>query len=956
MRKLFIIFTIAFSLLLFGCQNDNSNNTHIDLDEASKQIELPTETTKDLDLFTSFEFEGTTLSVTWWSNNELYIKTNGQITRPSFEVGDVSVTLKARISNNIETKVLEFIVVVVALDEVIEEPELIYFDVLFLVDDTEFNKQNILKDSLAQKPTNPTKDGYVFYGWYLDKEFENSFNFNTPITSDLTLYAKLVMQDEGLFNEDFEKYSSLDELVNVWDVKNQDAFLFETNNTKLLKATETTEEATLTKDFDQLGFGRYILVYDFTQGAGGASFTIELTTDSKRVFTVGANRSNRFTYRNGDGAETAVPKSQLSVSPNLKYQALIVIDTNQSKYKYFVKIVDELIEITPKGGIDFMIDGPLNGIKIRTVGTTTKVQEPYVYLDNMFIELSGDFADTKSPHDPEEPINWPTRIQEIIDDISFYTYSVKYNLSLPTNVDGVTLTWESSNQEVLSNQGVVTRGSEDVVVTLKVVASIYNFEDQKEFEFIILKTQEEKVFEITDYDVLGFAEGKVSIPNISEDDPSYYKVSNEIEFLDAIKAENNSKNGTHAARIIEITADLNLGYEEVIKKYPQVADDYRSIFQTHNTPSLHPILIESGISKIRLENRNGSNAKYNEGLMIFSKNKNTIKHATFSVKRAKNIIIRNLKFDELWEWDESGNYDNKDWDYFTVESTSGIWFDHIELGKAYDGLIDFKYGTPAVDGATFTNLHFNFQPNAFIKAQLLHFENNGGSSKYQKLRTAGMSIDEITKLVSFQKKGFLLGGSAFKSNITELTIANSTIINLQDRFPRLRGDVDGLGGDVHLFNNYYDASDVANMKIDAQNKWNQILSTSEFSNMLTNQAIVTTENGAILAENNVFKGVTQVIKSNQTRPGDLRYTGKYLVLNSIHELYGKTFIGSSLDPNSPFVPANSDPILPFSFNAFEVLPYEYENKLVEPISLFEYLIEINKQTNINQIDWLKVKQ
>ncbi len=106
MRKLFIILTIAFSLLLFGCQNDNSNNTHVDLDDASKQIELPTETTKDLDLFTSFEFEGTTLSVTWWSNNELYIKTNGQITRPSFEVGDVSVTLKARISNNIETKVL----------------------------------------------------------------------------------------------------------------------------------------------------------------------------------------------------------------------------------------------------------------------------------------------------------------------------------------------------------------------------------------------------------------------------------------------------------------------------------------------------------------------------------------------------------------------------------------------------------------------------------------------------------------------------------------------------------------------------------------------------------------------------------------------------------------------------------------------------------------------------------
>ena len=956
MKKIFIVLAILFSLLLFGCKQGGSTSSEIDLNEAAKLINLPTETTKDLNLLTSLEFEQQTLSVTWWSNNETYIKANGLVTRPSFEVGNVLVLLKARISDNVNTLVVDFKVLVLATEELIDESDPTYFDVLFLVGDVEHDKQTVLKDTFAQKPANPIKEGYVFHGWYLDQDFENSFNFEIPIVNNIILYAKLLVNEDKLFNEDFESYNSIDELFNVWESKNPEAFSLETADTNYLKALETNEETTLTKSFETLGLGRYILVYNFIQGSGGASFTVELTSDLKRVFSIGANRSNRFTYRNSDGSETAVPSSALSVSPNQKYQALVVVDTNQNKYKYFVKLGLELLEVTPTGGVDFIIDAPINGIKIRTVGTPTPSKESYVYLDNMFIELSGDFEDTKSPHDPEEVIDWTIKINEIINDISFYTHSIKYNLQLPTNVEGVSLTWQSSNQEALTNQGVVTRGNEDVNVSLVVTASIYDITATREFNFTVLKTQEDKVFDISDYDVLGFAEGNVSIPNISEDDPSYYKVSNELEFLDAIKAENNTKKGTHAARIIEITADLNLGYNEVIEKYPQVAVDYRSIFQTHNSPSLHPILIESGISKIRLENRDGSNAKYNEGLMIFSKNKNTIKHATFSVKRAKNIIIRNLKFDELWEWDESGDYDSKDWDYFTVESTSGIWFDHIELGKAYDGLIDFKYGNPAVDGATFTFLNFNFQPNDFIKAQLEHFESNGGSSKYQRLRNAGMTIDEITKLVSFQKKGFLLGGSAFKDNITELTIANSTIINLQDRFPRLRGDVNGLGGDVHLFNNYYDASDVASMKVDAQNKWNLILMESSFTNMLTNQAIVTTENGAILAENNVFKGVTQVIKSNQTRPGDVRYTGKYLVLNSLHELYGKTFIGSSLDSNSPFVPANNDPILPFSFNKFEVLPYQYENKLVEPTSLFEYLIETNKPTNTNQIDWLKVKQ
>jgi len=42
------------------------------------------------------------------------------------------------------------------------------------------------------KPVDPTKGGKVFAGWYSDDSFSNKYNFELPVTDDLTLYAKWV--------------------------------------------------------------------------------------------------------------------------------------------------------------------------------------------------------------------------------------------------------------------------------------------------------------------------------------------------------------------------------------------------------------------------------------------------------------------------------------------------------------------------------------------------------------------------------------------------------------------------------------------------------------------------------------------------------------------------------------------------------------------------------------------
>jgi uncharacterized repeat protein (TIGR02543 family) len=40
------------------------------------------------------------------------------------------------------------------------------------------------------EPTAPTASGYTFGGWYTDESFTTEYAFTTPVTSDLTLYAK----------------------------------------------------------------------------------------------------------------------------------------------------------------------------------------------------------------------------------------------------------------------------------------------------------------------------------------------------------------------------------------------------------------------------------------------------------------------------------------------------------------------------------------------------------------------------------------------------------------------------------------------------------------------------------------------------------------------------------------------------------------------------------------------
>ena len=55
---------------------------------------------------------------------------------------------------------------------------------------TAIEPQTVNYSGKVSKPEDPTREGYAFGGWYKEPTCANAFDFETPLTSDITLYAR----------------------------------------------------------------------------------------------------------------------------------------------------------------------------------------------------------------------------------------------------------------------------------------------------------------------------------------------------------------------------------------------------------------------------------------------------------------------------------------------------------------------------------------------------------------------------------------------------------------------------------------------------------------------------------------------------------------------------------------------------------------------------------------------
>lgn len=448
--------------------------------------------------------------------------------------------------------------------------------------------------------------------------------------------------------------------------------------------------------------------------------------------------------------------------------------------------------------------------------------------------------------------------------------------------------------------------------------------------------------DLSQYGVQGFA---IGLKDLDTSGYTKYTVSNETDFMTAI---NKANNGTKA--IIEVTADLNLGYNEVTG-----ASEINN-FEEYNPPLLHPTLLDSGVSKIGI--------KATKGLIIYSPNGNKIKHTAFVLNKAQNVIIRNLTFCELWEWDEYsfGHYDRNDWDYICIQGASkNIWIDHCTFSKAYDGVVDSKAGS---NGLSITWCNFDSEIDRdFIKAQIDYLEEhiddatatikltNGTGSAIDSLgltadtteqttlynnalyrylrKEVGLTTDEIIYACMPQQKSHLIGSSDTESNREnlEVTLAYNYYNDSRDRIPRLRS------GNAHIYNCVIDSTDMnkvynehkaALMKV-AKITWvtgkdkdgKDITEKWDFSS--TNQAFVTTRGGAMSAENCVIKDKTSPVKNNQKSATATDYTGKFRGLNMLVDGVLTTWDGTQdaidNDKDNKLYPLGANDPIVFSWNS-----------------------------------------
>ena len=57
--------------------------------------------------------------------------------------------------------------------------------------------QTVPENDRAKKPSSPTAQGYEFSGWYTEASCVNAYDFSTPVTGDITLYAKWTRNSSG---------------------------------------------------------------------------------------------------------------------------------------------------------------------------------------------------------------------------------------------------------------------------------------------------------------------------------------------------------------------------------------------------------------------------------------------------------------------------------------------------------------------------------------------------------------------------------------------------------------------------------------------------------------------------------------------------------------------------------------------------------------------------------------
>ena len=420
----------------------------------------------------------------------------------------------------------------------------------------------------------------------------------------------------------------------------------------------------------------------------------------------------------------------------------------------------------------------------------------------------------------------------------------------------------------------------------------------------------EKAYDESFLSVTGFAADGVNDRSEYVDTSYYREVNDPREFLQALL---DAEEGD--VKVIEVMEDLNFGWKNIALT-PEEEDEFNLIKEGDEptTSITNPLIRDDGVSEIEIGNI--------DGLTIFSASGKTIKHAEFKIQDSANdIVIRNLSFDGMWQWDDSGRHKEVGWAFINISGATNIWIDHCKFTIAADGLVDLKNGAnnisltwnefglpadkdPEPGSSIYESIHF--MEEQYEAGELPEI------SVYYLMREGGATPEDIMAYTAYHSKVHLSGsgdkdyvdyvrgnGEVVKdsNHHVNITMAYNQYTNVGQRLPMVR---QGMG---HIFNNYFDNSSHYEIMDD-------VPAIAEHGRYTLSRGINSRNGASIAGDTNVYYGFNEPITgaevqgddtNNMNEPWDVLFQNAknhFLVVNSmITNTDGETYTGSSWDNN-----------------------------------------------------------
>ena len=209
---------------------------------------------------------------------------------------------------------------------------------------SEVRAKRVGENGMVMRPTDPTKEGYTFVGWYLNNE---EFDFNTKITSDLTLTAKWeeITENEGQgegettnppgpinissISLNYQKiYLSIDETKTVT------ARIYPANATnKNVTWTSSNTKIATVSNGNITGVGTGTATITATAGGKSASVTVEVTNSGSGTTCKYGNT----TYNTNYVLSLDLTQNNCAIAPNSGS-----IEINNIIMKDYSRLMDDL--------------------------------------------------------------------------------------------------------------------------------------------------------------------------------------------------------------------------------------------------------------------------------------------------------------------------------------------------------------------------------------------------------------------------------------------------------------------------------------------------------------------------------------------------------------------------------------------------------------------------------------